>query len=803
MPFLAASLYIAGYYRTPMADTGKKTDLLKRISELETENAMLKRDFSKLQGGSTVKVPDAFKPLFDIAQQTVGDYFRQLSMHPAKGTIEINDERYILISASALAKDFLETIQKLYADRGEAEAFAIGKNFLFDIAHVIGMNDAKKLHTRMNLTDPVAKLSAGPVHFAYTGWAFVDILPESNPTPDDNFYLIYNHPYSFEADTWVRAGKRSSSPVCIMNAGYSSGWCEESFGIPLTAVEVSCVAKGDKHCTFIMSPPHKIQEHLERFHQHGSNQYSENEQYEIPTFFERKKVEEEMQRSRRLAEESAKSKADFVANMSHELRTPLGAILGFTDLLQKTELTTVQKDYLQAISKSGKSLLSIINDILDLSKMDAGKFNIEHQPFNIPQLLHSVQVMFADKAKKKQLHFVCSADTSINYAVSGDPMRLTQILVNLIGNAIKFTTQGGVYVNCLVDAEDEEHVTVLFSIRDTGIGIAADMLHNVFERFIQADSNITRRYGGTGLGLAITKQLIELQGGNISVQSEEGKGTEFTFTIPLQKCPEQSVAADSDEFIQALHFGTLRDILVAEDNLMNQKLATIILQNNGFTVTLADNGGRAIELLKDRSFDLILMDIQMPVLDGYQATQVIRNELHIATPIIAMTAHALAGEKEKCLQTGMNDYLAKPFKESTLLMKIAACAAEKDVPADEQAYEGKPVIDLSFLIQQTKNNRTFIEEMIRIFIGQNPGDIAALHDAINKADFPAIYRIAHGLHNTIGFFGLNNVIGNELMEIEKLSRLNKDITEIKACFTKVKFICGRAVTELTNSGLPA
>ena len=243
----------------------EKKELLKSIEELKHENAMLRRDFSSLQKGNTVSVPDAMKSVFDAAQKTVGDYFRELKMDPTHGTIEINDQRYILVRASALSIDFLSTIQKLYADRGEKEALYIGKNFLFDISHVIGMNDAKNFSTKMNLVDPLAKLSAGPVHFAYAGWAYVDILPESNPTMDENYYLIYHHPFSFEADSWIRSGKKSELPVCSMNAGYSSGWCEESFGIPLTAVEVTCKAKGDENCTFIMSPPNKIQAHVEQY----------------------------------------------------------------------------------------------------------------------------------------------------------------------------------------------------------------------------------------------------------------------------------------------------------------------------------------------------------------------------------------------------------------------------------------------------------------------------------------------------------------------------------------------------------
>ncbi|RYF94251.1 MAG: hypothetical protein EOO02_23755, partial [Chitinophagaceae bacterium] len=368
----------------------------------------------------TVSVPAALKPLFDVAQKTVNEYFSHLKMDPTKGTIEINDQRYVLVRASALSKDFLETIQNLYADRGETEAMSIGKNFLFDIAHVIGMNDARNFHTKMKLTDPVEKLSAGTVHFAYSGWAFVDILKDSHATPDDNFFLTYDHPYSFEADSWKRAGKKTNTPVCIMNAGYSSGWCEESFGIPLTAVEVTCTARGDDHCRFIMSPPHKIQEHLDRFHS-KSNEFTKTSQYEVPTFFDRKRVEEEMHRSKVLAEESAKSKSDFVANISHELRTPLGAIVGFADLLRKTPLSAQQSEYLEAINSSGNNLLSIINDILDLSKLDAGKFMIENRPFSARELLHSIQVMFAGKAAEKGLYFECSLAPEIDYLLEGDP----------------------------------------------------------------------------------------------------------------------------------------------------------------------------------------------------------------------------------------------------------------------------------------------------------------------------------------------------------------------------------------------
>lgn len=776
------------------------TALQQRVEALERENAMLRRDLSLLPAKHSVTVPPAMQPLFDIAQQTVREYFKDLRMDPSKGTIEINDQRYVLVRASAFSKGFLETIQRLYADKGESEAFAIGRNFLFDYAHVIGLHDARDFHARMHVTDPIAKLSAGPIHFAYSGWAFVDISPDSNPSPDENFCLIYDHPYSFEADSWERAGVLSKEPVCIMNAGYSSGWCEESFGIELTAVEVSCRAKGDARCTFIMSPSHKIHEHLERFNASHKKRYASAGNYNIPTFFERKKVEEEMERSRILAEESARAKSDFVANMSHELRTPLGAILGFTDLLQKTALDAVQQDYLEAINTSGKSLLSIINDILDLSKLDAGKFLTETIPFSIPELMHSLQVMFSSKANGKDLRLSCSVDMGISFPVLGDPMRLTQILVNLMGNAIKFTESGGVYVNCIIQRETEDVVELCFSVRDTGIGIPVDKIDSIFERFTQVDTHITRKYGGTGLGLAITKQLVELLGGSISITSREGSGTECTFIIPYRKAQEQLLAS-SRENNQVRQFFSLRKILVVEDNLMNQKLTSIILQAQGFEVTVARNGKKAIEVLKEKQADLILMDIQMPVMDGYKTTQLIRDELHLATPIIAMTAHALSGEREKCLQAGMNDYLAKPFKETDLLDKIAHWAQQLHHQSTPTTSDTPiPRIDLSFLIQQTSNNRAFINEMISIFRKQNPRDLAKLKAAIGKADFKTIYKTTHSLRNTIGFFGLTPAIGSALLAMEKLAMASEDVDRIMELFEKVSVVCKQAVADLKELG---
>lgn len=239
----------------------------------------------------TVKVPEDIVPLFEKAESIVGKYFDNYHVDPSKATLDINGERYVLVRASALSMEFLESVQQFYKDRGDLESAIIGRNMLYDLAHLIGKQDAKAFHEKMGLTDPLSKLSAGPVHFAHSGWASVNIHDESRPIPDGNFYLKYNHPYSFEADSWIKAGKKSKDMACVMNAGYSSGWCEESYNMPLTAIEISCKAKGDESCTFIMAPPDKIRDYLE------TDSYKEEEIHSVPSFLQRKEIEEKLRKT--------------------------------------------------------------------------------------------------------------------------------------------------------------------------------------------------------------------------------------------------------------------------------------------------------------------------------------------------------------------------------------------------------------------------------------------------------------------------------------------------------------------------
>lgn len=501
----------------------EKKELLKSIEQLKHENAMLRRDFSSLAKGNTVSVPDTMKPVFDAAQKNVGDYFRELKMDPTHGTIEINDQRYVLILASALSIDFLSTIQKLYADRGEKEALAIGKNFLFDISHVIGMNDAKIFSTKMHLTDPIAKLSAGPVHFAYAGWAYVDILPESNPTIDENYYLIYNHPFSFEADSWIRSKKKSDLPVCIMNAGYSSGWCEESFGMALTAVEVTCKAKGDEHCTFIMAPPSKIQAHVERYSSGMEKQFNKKITYEIPTFFERKKVEEMIkQKSDNLAW-SNKELEQFVYVASHDLQEPLRTIINYIELLEEEYSKTQNeeiKEYFAFITSASSRMQNLIKDLLEFSRVGR---NPEYTLVDCNKIVKEVIAELNASIKE--------SNAKITYPVlpviKGIEVELKRVFLNLIDNAIKFRKKNIAPVIEITAAEKENEY--LFSVKDNGIGIDEKLLPKLFVIFQRLNSNT--EYSGTGIGLAIAKKIVDLHNGKIWIESKINEGSVFYFTI--------------------------------------------------------------------------------------------------------------------------------------------------------------------------------------------------------------------------------------------------------------------------------
>lgn len=381
---------------------------------------------------------------------------------------------------------------------------------------------------------------------------------------------------------------------------------------------------------------------------------------------------EELMKTRKELEELMKVKEQFLANMSHEIRTPMNAIVGFTSLILKTELNPEQKQYINAVKTSGENLLVIINDILDFSKIQSGKFVFEQTEFRLSQVISTLTEMMLPKSTEKNIRLTTRIEKNIPDHLIGDPTRLNQIFLNLVGNAIKFTEKGEVKIAVEQVSDDGENVELKFSVIDTGIGIPKDKLKTVFEGFTQASNETTRKYGGTGLGLTIVKQLIELQKGSIGVESKEGEGSTFSFILKFKKNlhPEEKKGKEEEEEPQ------LEEelyILLVEDNLLNQILAKKVLTDWKWKVDVAENGAVAIEKLGKNNYDLLLMDIQMPEMDGYEATKLIRTSFDPPKsdiPIIAMTAHALAGEAEKCLSVGMNEYISKPFDKKVLYSKI-------------------------------------------------------------------------------------------------------------------------------------
>ena len=512
---------------------------------------------------------------------------------------------------------------------------------------------------------------------------------------------------------------------------------------------------------------------------------------------------EQLNESEKRVREAGIIKENFMANMSHEIRTPMNAILGFTNLLQKEPLNEKSGEFVRSIQNSGENLLEIINDILDFSKIEAGMMRIESKPFGLRELLHSVKTMFTAKIQAKNLGFMVNIENSIPDLLTGDAVRLTQILVNLVNNAIKFTNRGGIEINVTADKKKEDTIVISFSVKDTGIGIPSHKIDAIFERFQQADEDTTRKYGGTGLGLSIVKQLVELQNGIIHVISEPNKGTEFIFSIPYE-ISKEFTAHDDQKSTSSGEISIINSwfkILIAEDNVMNQNLMRHLLSYWNFNFDIVNNGKEAIEALQKFDYRLLLMDIQMPLMDGYTTTMKIRNELKLNIPIIAMTAHAMAGEREKCLSYGMNEYISKPIREKELfnimnkfLKPNEGKAAIKNEGSNIPTRDGL-LLDLNYLNGISGGNTEFEIRMIEQFLQQVPAELESMKKAFDESHNEELSHIAHNLKTSLSFMGLSKKLDHDLDYIESNAVIPNLHDRVKEKMIAVINICQRAFRE--------
>ncbi len=388
-----------------------------------------------------------------------------------------------------------------------------------------------------------------------------------------------------------------------------------------------------------------------------------------------KRINEELVKAKKAAEAAAEAKSIFLANMSHEIRTPMNGIIGMVDILKKTPLTPEQKEYVQIIESSGENLLTIINDILDYSKIEAGRIELEKIPINLREEINNVVKILQIQADRKNLPLIVEINDDVPQYLIGDPVRLKQIIINLVNNAIKFTEKGSIRIIVEKQQINGTKAHLLFKVIDTGIGISEEGKKRLFKSFSQVDRSTTRKFGGTGLGLAISKNLTEMMGGEIGLESEVGAGSTFWFTVVLEITDKENYEKNHktekiDDIKEKLKVKL--NVLLVEDNVINQKVALVNLNNLGHNTDVANNGKEAVEMFRKKEYDLIFMDIQMPEMDGIEATKKIReieknNNAIRKIPIIAMTANTMEGDKEKYLQAGMNDYVSKPFKQKELV----------------------------------------------------------------------------------------------------------------------------------------
>jgi CheY-like chemotaxis protein/nitrogen-specific signal transduction histidine kinase len=522
---------------------------------------------------------------------------------------------------------------------------------------------------------------------------------------------------------------------------------------------------------------------------------------------DQKLVAAELLESKERAEDAVKAKQQFLSHMSHEIRTPMNSIIGFTKVVLRTALEEKQREYVNAIKMSGDVLLVLINDILDLAKVDAGRMTFGKKPFKLADTVSAILHLFELRLQEKNIAVVKDFDPRIPEVLSGDPVRLHQVILNLMSNAVKFTKEGTISIGVKLLQEEGEKVTIKFSVADTGIGIAEDKLNLLFENFQQAHKGGEQFFGGTGLGLSIAKKLVEAQGGSMGVQSKLSVGSVFSFTLSFQKTNE-SPEIEEEEWMQG-NTNQNSKILLVEDNALNQLLIKTLMGDFGFELDIVDNGKLAIEKLISnqqnsvKGYDIILMDLLMPEMDGFETSTYIRNELQLEIPIIALTANIAATGVRKCIEVGMNDYIAKPIDEKLLFnkinhwLKLPLGSREYRIPkgtASDSIHD--KCIDLTYLKRRTKNDAALTAAMIRIYLKQTPELINAIKEGIEKKDWSLLYAAAHKLLPSFAIMGIDPRFEEITKKIQEYAGSPEDLLAVQENIASLEAICKQAIGEL-------
>ncbi|MBL7935927.1 MAG: response regulator, partial [Bacteroidia bacterium] len=515
---------------------------------------------------------------------------------------------------------------------------------------------------------------------------------------------------------------------------------------------------------------------------------------------EQKQLELDLELAKSKAEESSKAKEAFLANMSHEIRTPLNAIIGMIREMSKEKLSPKQETYVENTSIASQHLLSVLNNILDISKIEAGELQLDLHHFDLQKILNDVKSIMLAKCAEKGLYLKINHLENKNVIFIGDSSRFRQILLNLIGNAVKFTDYGGITVEYNVEDLHPGYQAVYISVIDTGVGMDESYLKNIFNKFSQEDTSTSRKYGGSGLGMTITKELIQLMNGSIEIKSKKNDGTKvfMKFLIPTG----DSSKLLKDDIISIANTGKSLDVLLVEDNEFNRLVASNTLSHFNCNITEAENGLDAIHILKSgKIFDIILMDLQMPIMDGFESTMIIRNTLKISTPIIALTANAFKSELEQCLNIGMNDCVTKPFEEEKLLnaiFKLTQSHSQISVTdVSEKIDDQQKLYNLSQLKSISRNNDVYCKKMITIFIEQSEESLSQIMEAYEHKNFSIVHSISHRIKPGIDLMGID-LLREPIRYIEKQSKDGLDSEELKKQITFFCMVLNNVLNQLRN-----